>query len=235
MLTVSADQLGSAEDKAKWVAEEQDLLPPVFDRMQSRFEAGKTEGIEDADAAGSFAVAMLKSALGERSRAKQLLRCSHEIQETKLGRDDGRVAYFLYGLGLCVQKAGRLVEAEELLRRCLAIVEAKLRPEDARVTRALCSLGVCVQEAGRLHEAEELLRLFLRIPARPTECAGSLHSTPARNLRPRGGTAGGSRGVATWVRGLQGGQASPTEYKEDIQHVLHDELRASACCLAGRL
>lgn len=60
------------------------------------------------------------------AEAEKILRRAVEIEVSRRGPDDTRVAAMLQRLGICVRQAGRLTEAEQLLKRALKIEKATL-------------------------------------------------------------------------------------------------------------
>lgn len=93
------------------------------------------------------------------TEAENMLRRALEIEVSRLGPDDTRVAATLQRLGICVRQAGRLREAEKLLRRALKIEEESLgkssaaapskgftaMPNRACLPFVLCFGGVCCE------------------------------------------------------------------------------------------
>lgn len=72
--------------------------------------------------------------------AEMMLRRALEIEMSRRGPDDIRVAATLQRLGVCVRQAGRLREAEQLLARALKIEEANLGEGRHMLCRTVKSL-----------------------------------------------------------------------------------------------
>eukprot|EP00903_Cladosiphon_okamuranus_P010962 g10353.t2 len=105
----------------------------------------------------SLTLNMVRFGPAQGMEAEMMLRRALEIEISRRGPDDIRVAATLQRLGVCVRQAGRLKEAEQLLTRALKIEEAKLGEDDVLVARTLLQLGITLRLAGRLQDAERLL------------------------------------------------------------------------------
>ncbi len=73
--------------------------------------------------------------------ARELYERALELDESRLGPDDPRLATLLMGLGILHKQQGRPAEALELYLRALAIQEAKLEPTHPSILAALNNIS----------------------------------------------------------------------------------------------
>ena len=126
--------------------------------------------------------AQLLNATNRLAEAEPIMRRALELDESRYGRDDPKIAVRLNNLALLLMETNRLEEAEGCLQRAGDLNDRHLDPDHAETTMVLNNLAALMHARNRWGEAEPLMRRVLELTEKKFGRDDPRIVTPLNNL-----------------------------------------------------